>query len=77
MGALKFVKAVYRGVSEYGAQSAQANRDADRNLRGTYGGASTEADAMRVADETKRLKKERGVSLRNSVRKHLNLESSQ
>ncbi len=74
MGAIKFVRAVYRGVSEYGAQSAQANRDADRNLRGTYGGASTEADAQRVMDETQRLKKERGISLRNSVRKHLNIQ---
>ena len=77
MGALKFVRAVYGGMREHGRQSAQANRDAERNLSGTFGGSSTEADAMRVADETKRLKKERGISLRNSVRKHLNLESSQ
>ena len=74
MGAIKFVRAVYSGVREHGRQSAQANRDAERNLSGTFGGASTEADAQRVMDETQRLKKERGVSLRNSVRKHLNIQ---
>ena len=74
MGALRYIKGIYKGVREHGQMSAQANRDAERNLSGTFGGSSTQADAERVAEETKRLKRERGVSLRASVRKHLNME---
>lgn len=74
MGVLKYVGGVYRAVSEYGSQVAQANKDAERNLSGTFGGSSTEGDAMRVADETQRLKKERNISLRNSLRTHLRMQ---
>lgn len=73
MGALKFIRGVYGGVKEYGQQRMAANMEAERNLSGTFGGSSTEADVMRVAAETDRIKKERGVSLRSSLRRHLKM----
>ena len=74
MGALKFVKAVYGGVREYGQQSRAANMEAEHKLSGTFGGSSTEADATRVAVEAQRIKKERNQSMMNSIRKHLMLQ---
>ena len=74
MGALKFAKAVYSGVKEYGQQSRMANMEAEHNLSGTFGDSSTEADATRVAVETQRIKKERNQSMMNSIRKHLMLQ---
>lgn len=73
MGTFSFIRGVYKGVREYGQQSAAINREVDINLRPTYGNSSTQADAERVADETRRIKKERGVTLRNSIRRNLKL----
>ena len=66
-------KAVASGYKDYSAQVKTANRDAEDKIRPTYGVASSNDDAERVTKETNRLKKERNVSLRNSVRSKLGL----
>ena len=73
MGMLRYTRALYGAIRDNAAQSALANRDAEERIRPTYGVASSNDDAERVAAETQRIKKERGISIRNNLRKHLNM----
>ena len=66
-------KAVASGLVDYSRKMKEINVQAERNLSGTYGNSSTDADAQRVASEIQRLKKERNVSLRNSIRSNLKI----
>lgn len=67
-------KAVGAGVVDYGKKHKAANMQAEKNLAGTFGNSSQAADVQRVAKETRRIKKEQGISLRNSIRSKLELE---
>lgn len=70
----KVGRALGAGVSDYGAKHKAANMQAEKNLKGTFGNASKASDVQRVANETRRIKKEQGVSLRSSIRSKLDLE---
>lgn len=69
----KVAKAVGAGVKDYGEKHKAANMEAEKNLSGTFGNSSTSNDASRVAKETSRIMKERGHTLRGSVRSKLGI----
>jgi hypothetical protein len=69
----KTAQAFIGGYGDYSKQVAGLNQEAESNLSGKMYGSS-EAKAGQVSDEISRLKKERNISLRNSVRTRLGLQ---
>jgi hypothetical protein len=67
-------KGVASGIVDYSRQMKEVNAQAEKNLSRSYGNSSTAADAQRVGEEIQRLKKERNISLKNSVRSKLGLQ---
>ena len=70
---VKVVKAVATGYGDYVQKVKGANKEAEARLKGSFGNSSTGADASRVAKEISKIKKERGISLRSSVRSKLGI----
>lgn len=73
MAIIKKIKKVGEGVVDYMRQSNAANIQADQNLRdsNSYSKVSQDDNIRMVSDETKRIKKDKGISLKNSIRSKL------
>lgn len=73
MAIIKKAKKVAEGLIDYARQSANANQQADKNLRenNSYSTVSSQDNMNMLSDETERIKRERNISLRNSIRNKL------
>lgn len=71
--AMSVVTGVGHGFADYSRKMKDINAQAEKNLSSSFGNSSTASDAGRVATEMDRLKNERQVSLRNSIRANLKL----
>lgn len=69
----KTVKGVGAGIVDYSRQMKDINMQAENNLRSKFG-ASQASDVQMLSSEMQRLKKERNVSLKNSIRSKLGLQ---
>lgn len=70
---VKTGKGVASGIVDYSRKMKEINTTAESNLKSKYG-ASQASDVQMLSSEMQRLKKERNVSLRNSIRGKLGLQ---
>ena len=75
MKIIKKIKQVASGVKDYSQKSNAANLQADKNLResNSFSKVSQDDNIRMVVKETDRIKKEKNISLRSSIRSKLGL----